>query len=487
MKPIKPFLTLAIVIFLAAIIKAQSPDYHWFKMYGSHYIDSGESLLGTPDGGFLLAGYSYYMISGGSDIYLVKTDEWGIPEWERAYGSYGDDWASCVKACNDGGYIIAGGSESYSDDNSDVILMKIDSEGEPIWQRTYGGQDDESANYLSQTFDGGYIISGWTRSYGAGGDDIYLLKIDSAGEIEWSRTFGNEFYDKGYQVRQVADSGYVLVAGLDYFAHSPVNAYVIKTDGVGETEWASIVGGIGADACNALCETHDGGFVIAGWTMSYGLGRQDVYLVKLDSLGTISWEKYYGGIEGDIGRSVIRMPDNGFLVAGYTASFGNGGDDIYMIRTDSKGDSLWTTTFGGPEQDNAYDIINCHDGGIAAVGYTASFGQGSRDMLLIKYSDIQLDLDDDRCVLPGNFHLLDNYPNPFNNSTTIEFDLENSGEVKLDIYDLLGREVGVIVSDYLNAGYHRYVFDADKIASGVYLYRLSFKGHTKSRKMILLK
>lgn len=476
------------IIFLASVtIIAQAPEYSWFKVYGSRNNDVGESLIQTPDGGYLLAGYSYYMVSGGADIYLVKTDEWGILEWEQAYGSYGDDWASCVKATADGGYILAGGTESYSEDNSDMLLMKIDSVGELVWQHTYGGQEDECANYVLQTFDGGYILSGWTKSFGAGADDIYLVKIDAAGEIEWSRTFGNEFYDKGYEVRQTSDSGYVLVAGLDYFAHYPVNAFVVKTNSAGETQWTSIIGGSNADACNAITETEDGGFVIVGWTMSYGLGRQDVYMVKIDSLGTVLWEKNYGGFEQDIGRSILLMPDGGFLVGGYTLSFGNGDEDVYIIRTDYKGDSLWTITFGGPEQDHADDIIRSFDGGMAVLGHTRSYGQGGSDILLVKYNDVQLNLDDDKYTLPKQLNLYGNYPNPFNVTTTIEFSLEQAGMVLLNIYDLLGREVKVVAYEYLNAGYYAYNFNAEGLASGTYLYRLSINGESQSQRMILLK
>jgi hypothetical protein len=481
-------LTISLFIFLSSgVLLAQAPEELWFETYGGEYPDEGESFVETADGGFMIAGYSYVSEARGYDIYVIKTDSFGSPVWQKFYGGEMDDAAGCIQATDDGNFIVAGGTESFEAENSDMFWMKINPDGDVMWQRTIGGHNDEYANYVISTSDGGYLLSGYTNSFGAGFDDIYLVKTESDGFPVWSRTYGDEFFDKGYMVKETDDGNYVLVAGLDYFGHYPVNAYLLKTNPDGDTLWTSILGGTLADACNAFAETPDNGFLLIGWTMSYSVGEQDLFLVKTDSVGQEQWHKSYGGLLRDIGRSIYPTSDGGYIVTGYTLSFGAGSSDVYTIKTDSNGDSIWTATFGGSLWDNALEIREVGDGGYVIVGGTGSFGAGSQDMLLLKYASDQTGFDGEGRYLPERISLDQNYPNPFNETTVIAFSAPSEDVISLMVYDMLGREVAEIANGRLEGTEHRLLFDAGDLASGTYVYRLQAGKDIKTRKMTLLK
>jgi hypothetical protein len=220
--------------------------------------------------------------------------------------------------------------------------------------------------------------------------------------------------------------------------------------------------------------------------MSFGAGQHDFYVVKVDSSGTEKWYKTYGGAGTDVARSICSLPDGEYMIAGYTDSFGYGQYDVYLVKTNYKGDSLWADFFGGELQDYALEVIETHDAGLAITGWTRSYSRGSKDVLLLKYDGIQTSAVSDS-ALPHSFYLGQNYPNPFNESTIIEFGAPYSGSVALKVYDMLGREVAEILIGESTTSENRIIFDGSGLASGMYIYQLQVDGFVESKKMTLMK
>ena len=357
------------------------------KTYGGSGSDRGNSVQQTSDGGYIIAGLTNSKGEGGDDVYLVKTDAQGTVVWEKPYGGSFHDRGRCVRQTSDGCYVIAGLTWSFGQGSGDVYLIKTDGSGNTLWTRTYGGTGEDKGYSVQQTADGGYIIGGSTISFGHGGSDAYLIKTDPLGNAVWTRTYGGGRWDYGNSVQQTSDGGYVLLGGTESFGHGrwgSNDVYLIKTDHSGNPLWTRTYGGTGTDVGWSVCETSDGGYIIGGNTNSFGSGLQDVYLIKTDPLGNVLWAKTYGGSSDDLGRSVQQTSDGGYVIVGLTTSFGAGSQDAYFVKTNSIGDVLWERTYGGSSSDWSNSIQETPDGGYITVGWTASFGEGGYDVYLVK-------------------------------------------------------------------------------------------------------
>jgi hypothetical protein len=255
----------------------------------------------------------------------------------KTFGGENDDVAFSVQQTTDGGYIIAGRTESFGAGGWDAYLVKIDKEGNEEWYQTFGGEERDAAWTVQQTTDGGYIITGFTMSFGAGSSDVYLVKTDEEGNEEWSRTFGGVEFDTANSVQQTTDGGYIIAGRTGSFGAGGWDTYLVKTDGEGNEEWSRTFGGVEFDIADSVQQTTDGGYIIAGSTGSFGAGSSDVYLVKTDGEGNEEWSRTFGGVEFDIANSVQQTTDGGYVIAGLTASYGAGSWDAYLVKTDGEG------------------------------------------------------------------------------------------------------------------------------------------------------
>jgi hypothetical protein len=264
-----------------------------------------------------------------------------------------------------------------------VLLLVSFVQAQRRWTKNYGGSNVEKGYSVQQTSDGGYIVTGFTNSYGAGGNDVYLIKTDASGDTLWTKTYGGTHYDEGYSVRKTEDGGYIIAGATASFADTlNGDVYLIKTNGSGNTDWTRTYGGTGTDVGNSVQQTLDGGYLVAGWTNSFGAGGYDVWLLKTTALGDTQWTRTYGGAADDYGYSVRQTSDGGYIIAGNTDSYGAGLNDVWLIKTTAFGDTQWTRTYGGTDQDYGRSVQQTTDGGYIIAGWT--HGAGGTDVYLIK-------------------------------------------------------------------------------------------------------
>jgi len=354
------------------------------KTYGGTYYDRAYSVRQTSDGGYIVAGWTWSFGGGGPDFFLIKTDASGNVQWAKTYGGTGDDRAYSVQQTSDGGYIVAGYTYSLGAGGRDFFLVKTDANGNLQWAKTYGGTSWEEAYSVRQTSDGGYIVAGWTVSFGAGLGDFFLIKTDANGNVQWAKTYGGTDSDWARFVQQTSDGGYIVAGWTQSFGAGSRDILLIKTDANGNVQWAKTYGGTSYERAFSVQQTSDGGYIVAGYTWSFGAGFSDLFLIKTDASGNLQWAKTYGGTGIDSTISVQQTSDGGYIVAGWTDSFGAGSWDILLIKTDANGNVQWAKTYGGTDWDFAYSVQQTSDGGYIVAGITYSFGAGGSDFFLIK-------------------------------------------------------------------------------------------------------
>jgi len=300
-------------------------------------------------------------------------------EWNKTFAE--PSMYSPVIQTQDGGYAIAGYTGVFP--NYDAWLAKLDSTGDLQWSRTYGGSDDDEAYSLVQTSDGGYALAGYTNSFGAGGSDFWLIKTDSQGNMKWMQTYGGTNYDSAWSIRETSDGGYVL-AGETRPGAGWSDYLLVKTNSNGNMLWSKTYGGTKSDSAFCVVQASDGGYAVVGYTLSYGAGGADFWLVKTDASGNKLWAKTYGGSSGDYAYSLVQASDAGYTLTGYTYSFGAGNADFWLVKTDSAGNMQWSKTYGGTNNDYSRSIVKTSDNCYVIVGYTYSFGVGGTDYWLVK-------------------------------------------------------------------------------------------------------
>jgi hypothetical protein len=292
--------------------------------------------------------------------------------------------AHAVMETSDGGYLVVGSMKFSGLFQNDVRLVKTDSNGDEQWSQTFGGPRWDEAKSVIETADGGFLLAGRTDSSGVGDMDMWLVKTTSHGDEQWNQTFPKGPRDGAESVIETADGGFLLAGGTGFLSIELGDMWLIKTDRNGAEQWNRTFGGPRLDWAESVIETADGGFLLAGYTRSYGAGDADMWLVKTTSNGDEQWNQTFGGPGWDEAKSVIETTDGGFLLAGQTYSSGAGEGDMWLVKTTSNGDELWNQTFGGTGWDEAKSVIETADGGLLLIGHTYSSGTGEGDIWLVK-------------------------------------------------------------------------------------------------------
>jgi len=364
----------------------------WEQFYGSEIdYEMGFSVQQTLDGGYIIGGRSEEG-SEGWDVLVIKTDEDGNEEWTQIFQGDGQSTDNCfdIKQTTDGGYIITGSTWVSSENFEDLLLMKINSNGEEEWTQIYGGSGHEQGNSVKETNDGGYIISG-ERFYTTGelqlpNSDVLIIKTDENGEEEWTQKFGEDETSKGRSIEKTTDGGYIVIGVTSVSGDPYWYVYLIKINQSGIEEWSQIFGGETSEFGHSVDQTNDGGYIITGWkltTLELGNGQEDMYLIKTDESGNEEWSQVFGGEVYDVGYSVQQTTDGGYIICGTSGTMEGNNNDVYLIKTGEDGIEEWSNTYDGSGgDDKGYSGQQTIDGGYIICGYSNTIN--GKDVYLIK-------------------------------------------------------------------------------------------------------
>jgi len=384
-----PIFTVIIILLLLIIScrKPTAPSDHdtgilWTKTYGGAYNDYGYSVQQTSDGGYIVTGFTILsnMPTFKSGVYLIKTDASGDTLWTKTYSGVEKSMGYSVQQTPDGGYIITGLSAIISSLDSDLYIIKTDKNGDTMWTRNYGQVHYYEAGLsIQETNDGGYIIAGTTNLiFPSFPGDVYLIKTDINGDTLWTRVY--ECGDYGACVQQSDDGGYIIAgASSMYYQTNKMDVLLIKTDENGNTLWTKTYGGDKSEEGKSVKQTSDGGYIVVGTIYN---SCECTYLIKTNPNGDTLWTRIY---DGGTGYSVLQTSDGGYIIAGKTKLNSTSGNDIMILKTDSDGNILWTSTWGGANYEAGRSIIETSDGAYIIVGTTGSFGSGGYDVYLVKF------------------------------------------------------------------------------------------------------
>jgi len=379
----------AFLIFTLTTTKthAQTPTF-WATSYGGSRWDEAWSMERTSDGGAAVIGWSRSFGDSEYAIWILKLRDDGSIEWQKTYTDWWD-FGESIKETADGGYVVTGYTWSLGPGRYDYWVLKLRWDGSIQWQRTYGGPGDDTATCIVPTADGGYAVAGETTSWGAGELDVWLVKLDSEGVMQWQKTYGGRLSDStsAEPLRQTADGGYVVTGRTESFGAGEGDFWVLKLDGTGGVEWQKTYGGSEDEYARSIRQAADGGYVVAGYTQSFGAGGWDVWVLKLDALGTVQWQRTFGGLEDEMTYSVECTSDGGYVVAGWTESFGAGNGDVWVLKLGGDGLIQWEKTFGAGDSDFAAAVREGSQGGYFVAGGTESFGEGENDFWVLKLDE----------------------------------------------------------------------------------------------------
>jgi hypothetical protein len=366
----KKYIIISIVLLTMTVAYGQTT---FQKIYGEGV---GNSIQKTNDGGFIISGYTGYSMYG---IHLIKIDSNGAWQWANIFGNGGcERYAYSVQQTNDDGYIISGTTTCSGAGNYDMYVIKTYSNGSVQWAKTFGGANDDYGYFATQTNDGGFIITGKTGSFGTP-YDIYLVKTSSDGTMQWIKTIGGTNWEQGICIEQTNDGGFIILGCTNSFGSGNRDVYLVKTTLNGSLQWDKTFGGVNNDDGYFIQQTNDNGYIITGVTESFGAGGEDAYLIRTDSNGNLLWTRTFGSAASEGGYCVQQTHDRGFIITGK----GFGG--AYLVKTDSSGNLLWSKGYGGPMQsETGFSVQQANDNGFIIAGRTLSFAPTSSSVYVIK-------------------------------------------------------------------------------------------------------
>ncbi|MCP4583730.1 MAG: T9SS type A sorting domain-containing protein [candidate division Zixibacteria bacterium] len=484
--------TLAAILLTLMVSSALAQDTLWTRTYGGSRDEVARSIYPTSDGGSVIAGVSNSADRDGTDFYLIKTDADGEIDWSQSYGNDSNEDAHSVIQASDGGYIMAGNSQQYGRAINEIYLVKTNALGHLEWDRTYTPGEQShlglSACSILELGDGGYLIAGSAIQFGPVYGRFVLIRTDSSGDSLWSRTYAGSNFGAWASCLIETTDGNFIISGRNGF-----ESYLTKISDDGDVLWyqSYLLGS--RSIASSIAQADDGGFIIAGTFLYSGEVQSDIYIMKTDENGNAWWTGPFGGVEDDSAYAISQASDGSYLIAGTTNSFGDGRSNVYLVRADENGGLLSTRTYGGVNDDGVSSMYRTNDGDFMVAGYTASFGAGSFDCWVLKIDGELTGIEDDNDeTLPNIISLSQNYPNPFNASTIIEFELNQPGYAGLDVFDVRGRKVKTLVDDYLGSGRYTVkwngISESGKVVtSGSYFYKLKSGDYIDTRKMVLIK
>ncbi|MDH7562612.1 MAG: InlB B-repeat-containing protein [Caldisericota bacterium] len=360
----------------------------WVRAFGGNKGDFSFSAL-FSSGNLIFSGYSNSLGSGTDDVLILKIKPDGSLMWGNVAGGASSDQVFSTVETPEGSLLAVGATNSFGAGNYDLLILKTDQEGNlgpgfsGTWAKTIGGSNYDQGYSIYPSSDGGYFISGFTNSFGAGGYDLLAMKLSREGDLDWIKTIGGPSNDSGFSSFQLPEGSFVVVGSTNSFGSSGSDLLVIKVEADGSISWAKRAGGNLNDEARSVTLSSDGGILVGGSSSSFGLGGKDLLLLKLSPSGDLEWARVFGGRLDEEIFSLTSTPE-GYLVGGYTSSSGKGNKDFFVLKLDPRGNLLWGKTFGGSGEDVARAMAFDPQMGMVISGYSSSFGSGDRDFLALK-------------------------------------------------------------------------------------------------------
>lgn len=483
---LKNYLIILLFFFTPGFFNLTHAQITFEKLYGGVGTETANDVEIVSSGGYITVGHTTTYGAGDADVYIVKTDINGNDLWTKTVGGIGVDYGYSIQETSGGNYIIVGSTTSYGAGMEDVYLLNIDANSNVLWEKTIGGTGSDIGREVLQTTDGGYIVVGYTNSPGAQYFDIYLIKTDASGNTLWTKTYGDIGFENGRSIKQTSDGGYIMVGQTSSFGAGGTDIYLIKTDMNGNTIWTKTYGDAGSDEGKYVQLTSDGGYILLGDYDIYGLNNSDIYVIKTNSTGDTLWTAMYGGIEKDVSKIIEPTSDGGYCIAGVTRSFGLINPDVWLFKINSSGGTIWSKTYGSADHDHGHSAEPTSDGGYIVVGHATNMIPGNmEDVYMLKVDDTgnisPTSVEQDINLLAGDFTM---YPNPSEGVLTLEFSqILSLSHIKL--YDGIGRVLYQETINESNSVFQK-TLDLSKLQKGTYYIGIVSKNNYLAVKPVLL-
>ena len=365
----------------------------WAEAFGGPAKDWAYAMTGTYDGGLCTAGRTASQGAGLEDVWIVRVDGDGKLLWEKTFGGAAIDRGRAIVETPDRGLVIAGATESKGAGEFDVWVIKVNAAGELLWDQRFGGIATDWASSVVVTSDGGLAIGAYTQVDADTPYDFWVIKLNSAGALLWQRRFGGAATDWSNAITETADKSLVVVGHTESKGAGKADFWVLKLGADGEPLWDRTFGGPRTDYASAVTATRDGGVIVGGMTQSQGAGGFDIRVFKLDPSGEVVWDQTFGGENDDWVRAIVETQDGGHALAGYTMSKGAGLSDVWLLKLAANGEFLWERTYGEAGNEWARALVELPDGGLALAGDTYSTGAGASDVLVLKIAGDELKIE----------------------------------------------------------------------------------------------
>lgn len=521
------FIFLIIFAHYAILIHSQSsiPNIQWQKSFGGTNIEIAKSIIETPDGGYITAGFSKSsdgdttLNQGNNDFWVVKMSSTGTLQWQKSLGGSGDDQANSICNTTDGGYIVVGSTTSTNGDITlnkgfaDYWIVKLNALGNIVWQKTYGGTSQDIATSVKQTTDGGYVVAGHSSSNngditGNNGpyfNDFWVLKLDSSGNLQWQKALGGSNEERAYEIQQTNDGGYIIAGETNSTNSGNISStalgirdyWIVKLGNTGNIIWEKRFGGSAEDLAYSVAQTSDNGYIVSGSTNSnngnitFNNGQGDFWILKLDELGNLQWQKTLGSILYDQAYSVKQTPDGNYVAAGYIASHIGideseplNSTEFWVVKLDTSGNLLWQKSYGGNGSESANSIISTTDGGLAVAGYSNSnpdSGDVTGNHGLADFWILKLEGNKELATIENNTpEKPEIYPNPAKDFVHINRLPKKS---TVSIFDTAGRKIFSKKYSQTNIS-----IDTSSFANGMYMIQIKdLKENNRTEKLVITK
>jgi hypothetical protein len=527
-----------LILLLSILINQKSnAQYNFQRVLGGPDHERAESIFSTFDNGFIVNGATFSYGAGDVDAMLIKTDNQGLTLWSKTYGTSDYDNSETAIEAFDHSIVCVGRTIVQSGGFTTATMFKTDSAGNLLWAKSYGGTLNDGLVQIIETADHGYAAIGVTETISSGSSDVLFIRTDVNGDTIFTRSYGTNEYEAGYNVIQLSDNGFLISGRQITFpgGNSEADGLLLRTDSSGNLLWTKMYGDSLWEELIDVKQTPDSGFIAAGSTVTFGAGSYDILLMKTDGNGDVEWSKTFGGAKTDAAYAIDVNPDSSFILSGYTESLGYGhrGDDssnIYLMKTSYTGDLVWMEVYGDGLQDESFRFAKAPDGGYVIPGFTTNYiFNDSSNMIFIKtdsaglsgchessvqpidsvismpYQSVSFNQlsgisfspftltenlaainNDNACLfseiksVSGDDYEIEISPNPFNQQLQIKFKNDLASGSVLNIYDVYGKLLKTVNVDFSNL-----TMDTGFLKSGIYFFTLRDSNERRITKLLV--